>query len=816
MTDDRLDILAAAPCRKGMAAAVLAAALAAAAPAPAAGYTATVTRTAFGVPHVQAADFGSVGYGYGYAFAEDNLCTMLDDYITTRGERSRWFGPDGTYSIPSVPVQSTNLDSDFFWKLTADDAAVRRFSDGMPALAQQMMQGYVDGFNRYIAELQAGQHPGAQSACANADWLQPIGYDDLVRRTIRLALLASSEALITEVATAAPPAPAMRGKVSDESMAAALAKLPRSAQPFARLREKRMGSNAIALGPDATVDGSPIVFGNPHFPWTGSERLYMVHLTVPGQMDIAGVSLYGVPIVLIGFNDQLAWSHTVSTAYRFTFYQLKLDRSDPTRYVVVDAQGRRSVKSMQAVPLQVTVKQPDGTLGTATRTLYRSMYGPMVVVKQGSVPVLGWTDRTAFTLRDANAENTRLISQYFAWDTAPSFAEFKRLHASVLGTPWVNTVASGPGGDAYYGDVSVVPNVPDALVQSCSTFFSPLVGALSPGLPLLDGSRADCQWGSDADAPAPGIFGPGNLPTLERSDWVANMNDSYWLTNASAPFTRAYARIIGDFQTERTLRTRQGILLVQRRLDGSDGLGAPYRFDLPKLQQVVLSSQVLSGELAQQSVLSDLCPRAGRFDTRTACKALQSWDRTASLDAIGLPAWREFWNNLSSGNASYWKTPFDVADPVNTPRDLDTSLPAVRRALFDGQQRLLAAGVDLQAPLRQIQVSGIDPTAIPIFGAETRLGAFTRADTDPFAPQSTIVDGHYPVVYGNSYIQTVTWDADGVHAEGFVTYSESTDPANPHFDDFTKAYSKQQWVRFPFHPGEIAAQRVSRKVLVGN
>ena len=786
----------------------------AAGPVAAAPYAVTVTRTDYGVPHIQADDFASLGYGYGYAFAEDNLCTMLDDFIATRGERSRYFGADATYSIPAVPVTAKNIDSDFFWKLMADDAAVARFRGAMPPQVAQMMTGYADGFNRYIGELQGGQHPGAHAACAHADWLRPISTDDLVRRTIRLGLLASSEALITEIATAAPPAPASAARTaSDADMAAALARMPRQAQPFARLRHKAMGSNMYAFGPDATADGASMVYGNPHFPWAGSERLYMVHLTVPGKLDIAGVSLYGTPVVLIGFNDHVAWSHTVSTAYRFTFYKLQLDRTDPTRYVVVDGNGQRQVKAMQAVPLTVTVKNADGTLGSTSRTLYRSEVGPMLIVEEGGVPVLGWTSRTAFTLRDANFENTRLMAQYFGFNTATSLAQFKQVHASVLGTPWVNTVASGPGGNAYYGDVSVVPNTPDSLVQACRVpLFSDLIGQLTPGLPMLDGSRSSCQWQTDADAPASGIFGPANLPVLERRDWVGNMNDSYWLTNPAQPFQRRYARIIGDYQTARSLRTRQGILQVQRRLDGSDGLGTPYRFDLPKLQQVVLSSQIYSGELAQQSVLSTLCAPPS---LALACSALQRWDRRAALDSVGLPLWQEFWKGIDG--QPYWKTPFNVNDPVNTPRDFDATLPAVPRALAQAQGRLLAAGVPLAAPLREVQRSGVHPNPIPIFGAEGGIGAFTVADTTDDASRSQIVDGHYPVVFGNSYVQTVTWHAGtGVRAEGFLTYSQSTDPANPHFDDFTRAYSTQQWVRFPFHADEVAAAKRSVVVLTGN
>ncbi len=45
----------------------------------------TITRTEGGIPHIVGANFGDVGYGYGYAFAQDNLCTMANDYVTVEG-----------------------------------------------------------------------------------------------------------------------------------------------------------------------------------------------------------------------------------------------------------------------------------------------------------------------------------------------------------------------------------------------------------------------------------------------------------------------------------------------------------------------------------------------------------------------------------------------------------------------------------------------------------------------------------------------------------------------------------------------------------
>src|SRR3954463_10629676 len=78
-------------------------------------YDVTITRTEYGIPHIVARDFGSLGYGYGYAFAQDNLCTMAADYVTVQGERSRWFGPDAGYTMRGNDVTVSNLASDIFW-----------------------------------------------------------------------------------------------------------------------------------------------------------------------------------------------------------------------------------------------------------------------------------------------------------------------------------------------------------------------------------------------------------------------------------------------------------------------------------------------------------------------------------------------------------------------------------------------------------------------------------------------------------------------------------------------------------------------------
>ena len=60
-------------------------------------YSSRIQRTRFGVPHVEAPDEKGLGYGLGYAFAQDNLCTLAEQIVTVNGERSLYFGRDGVY-----------------------------------------------------------------------------------------------------------------------------------------------------------------------------------------------------------------------------------------------------------------------------------------------------------------------------------------------------------------------------------------------------------------------------------------------------------------------------------------------------------------------------------------------------------------------------------------------------------------------------------------------------------------------------------------------------------------------------------------------
>src|SRR3954466_10491616 len=87
---------------------------------------ATIARDRWGVPHVTAADYAGLGYGYGYALAQDNLCVMEDTYMTVRAERSRYLGPGGSWEFRGNGTRVNNLNSDFFFQTVIDDGTVEK------------------------------------------------------------------------------------------------------------------------------------------------------------------------------------------------------------------------------------------------------------------------------------------------------------------------------------------------------------------------------------------------------------------------------------------------------------------------------------------------------------------------------------------------------------------------------------------------------------------------------------------------------------------------------------------------------------------
>ncbi|MGH3158589.1 MAG: penicillin acylase family protein, partial [Streptosporangiaceae bacterium] len=181
-------------------------------------YQATIVRTAYGVPHITARNFGSLGFGYGFALASDNLCTMAQTYVTVEGQRSRYFGP---YHMAPAPAggQYSNLDSDIFWRSVIDRRviprllAVRTGAGAVTPQVRQLMAGYAHGYNDYLASV-GGSRGVPDPTCRGKAWVKPITTLDAYLLSYQLGDIQGLSSIPWALASAQPPPPAKTATAS--------------------------------------------------------------------------------------------------------------------------------------------------------------------------------------------------------------------------------------------------------------------------------------------------------------------------------------------------------------------------------------------------------------------------------------------------------------------------------------------------------------------------------------------------------------------------------------------------------------------------
>ncbi|HEY8985017.1 MAG TPA: penicillin acylase family protein [Streptomyces sp.] len=752
--------------------------------------SAVIRYTEYGIPHITAKSYQDLGFGTGWAQAADQVCVLADGFVTVRGERSRFFGPDAKSDF-SLSDASTNLSSDLYFKGVRDDRTVERLlaqpaPRGPSRQAKDLMAGFTAGYNAWIS-----RNRTTDPACRNAPWVRPVTVTDVAARLHALSVLGGQGGNVDEITSAKPPtANSPQAKADPRALIRAVER---------RTADASMGSNAVAFRGDTTADGRGLLLGNPHYPWQGGRRFWQSHQTIPGQLDVAGGSLLGLPTISIGYNAHIAWSHTVSTGVPYNLTQLALDPSDPTAYLV---DGRPEPMTKRTV----TVAVKDGA--PVTRTQWWTRYGPVLASSDAGLP-LPWTSTTAFALNDPNAANLRFADTSLGFGKARDTAGIAASLARYQGLPWVNTIAADSAGHTLFSQSQVLPRITNDLAASCST---PLGSVTYPaaGLAVLDGSRAACVPGSDPDAVQPGIFGPAKMPTLKDAPYVENSNDSAWLTNAEQPLT-GYERIFGTIGTQRGLRTRGALQDVA-------ALAARGKLTVRDLQAQQFANRTTAGDLAASDAAKACAALPGgkatgsngtAVDVSEACGVLAAWDRRADTGSRGALLFDRFWRGLPA--AQRWKVPFSAADPVRTPNTLDTGGPAFAKALADAVAELRAAGIPLDSPLGEHQFVIRNGKRIPMPGGTEALGVWNKVEGvwDPAG------GGYSDVSMGSSHIQAVGWDGRGCPvARTLLTYSQSSNPNSPHYTDQTRLYARERWVTARFCAKDVEASPVLRVVRV--
>jgi acyl-homoserine-lactone acylase len=284
-------------------------------------------------------------------------------------------------------------------------------------------------------------------------------------------------------------------------------------------------------------------------------------------------------------------------------------------------------------------------------------------------------------------------------------------------------------------------------------------------------------------------------------------------------------------------------MLMERSESGASGADGLFTFD--ELRQVEFNDRVSLAEVLLDQLVArctgagpvDIVNPAGTVlnpavDIAPACAVLKSWDRRFKLESSGALLFREFLGSFATATmtqGALFADVFDPGSPVSTPNRLaaapatgsDPILVALARAVV----MLEKAGLTPASKVKDAQVTKKNDEVIPIHGATNLEGAFNiigyssnsgtllpglRRGPVLTTPEGTndptgLTAEGYLVNVGSSFMMVMEFTEKGPVAEAVLSYSQSTDPASPHYADQTRLFSEAKYRKVLFTEADILA-----------
>ena len=316
-----------------------------------------VLRDRHGIPHIFAASLEDAHFALGFVHAQDRLWQMEMSRRIGSGRLAEVLGaaalePDRfmrTLGLRRVAAENLRrYDADTRRQLDAYAAGVNAFLATDPVLPPEF----------WLLNPIGDKRPEPWSALDSIVWTKVMAWDlggnwrsELLRMRLArtLALQRIQELLPPYPGDKAPPLPDLKALYSG---------IEKKLQPspgFSRLDPDAVpGSNSWAVSGERTASGKPLLAADPHLGLTAPPVWYFAHLHAPG-MDAIGGTLPGVPAIVVGRNDRIAWGLTNTGADVQDLYLERLDsnftRVEETIKVKGAADERLTVRHSRHGPL---------------------------------------------------------------------------------------------------------------------------------------------------------------------------------------------------------------------------------------------------------------------------------------------------------------------------------------------------------------------------------------------------------------------------------------------------------------------------------
>jgi penicillin amidase len=764
------------------------------------------------VPHVFAEREEDAYAALGYLVARDRLLQL---HVQTLAASGRLTELAGARALP-LDREARGLGMP-----RAAERALRALGD--TAASARVLAAYARGINAYLDGLAEADLPVEfkLSGTRPARW-EPVHSLHLVNRMgYTLAYLtpeverAAAAARVGEAAAAALfpvaqpvvepiqpngqraprvdplrlPPPGAPDTLAARTASAARAFFPTRPAGLAAEDQPTLASNNWAVAPARSATGHALLAGDPHLELTLPSIWYEAHLVVPGKLDVYGVTIPGLPGVVIGFNRDVAWTFTNTGADVIDFYAEEVDdAARPTRYRL-DGAWR---------PLERRVEVYRGKAGEAVAadTLLFTHRGPL---RRDSSLAPGAPARW-------------LSMRWTVLETGDALGAFRRANAARTSRGLLDALASGYEAPAQ--NMLVADRAGTIGIRSTGRF--PVRPGDGSGMVVRDGRASASDWRGalpverwpQAVAPAQGFLASANQQPIDPRQTRDYWGGSYdpWRALRIDALLRADSSVTVDdmrrWQTDRG--SERANLFAPHFLRAAERAAARGGPDAERAREA-------GRLLAEWDRRYDPAnPRAALFEAAMRELVARTWDELSAPARLtaGAPAppraptpSTAVLAALLADSASVWW------DDRRTParEDRDAILAASLAAGFDRLTRDAGApdaGGWAWEKRQHVNVNHL-----------LRLPAFSRLDLPPAGGPGTLSPTTRDGTHSASWRMVVELGPE-VRAWGTYPGGQSGDPASPHYADRLPRWiaGELDALRFPRSPADLAPAQTAQRL----
>ena len=332
-------------------------------------YRAEIERDALGVPHIYGETNADMAFGLAYAQAEDGWEILEESLPYYRGQAAQFFGKDAAATDYLVKWLG-------FWQVIERDYDALLKPD-----TKEYLKAFAEGFNAFAE---------ANPERVSLDVLPVTPQDVIAAHMLRHPLFYGFEKSISAIR-----AESRQFEVSEPPI------LPNTAIT--------LGSNATAVAPLRSRDGSTLLMINSHQPLTGPVSWYEVHLRSGEGINVMGGLFIGAPALGVGFSEHHGWGATVNQPDLVDVFVLDIDPENENRYRL-DGEWRE----LEAFNIPIKVLLWGWLPWTVNEVGYRSAHGPVMK-----------TDHGTYAVRYAGMDEIRQVEQWLAMSAARNFEEWR-------------------------------------------------------------------------------------------------------------------------------------------------------------------------------------------------------------------------------------------------------------------------------------------------------------------------------------------------------------------------------------------------------